>query len=86
MIHERITKDARDISEGLTEDDYTTTSEERGYAMLNSGEVGVLAFASWAYVQARDAGEHGEDIGYMAFPITVNGKPQGVKNSLPFLW
>ena len=62
------------VALGLTEEDYTTTSEERSYGMLNNGEIGTLAFASWACVQAAGAGNHPEDIGYMAFPITIDGK------------
>jgi len=62
------------VAQGLTEDDYTTTSEERSYGMLNNGEIGTLAFASWACVQAAAAGNNPDDIGYMPFPITINGK------------
>ena len=48
-------------AEGLIEDDYTTTDWVLG---------------SWAFTQMRDAegGEHPEDVGYMAFPISIDGK------------
>lgn len=62
------------VSMGLTEPDYTTTDESMCYSMINEGKIGVLAFASWAVVQAMDAGPHADDIGYMPFPITINGK------------
>lgn len=62
------------VNQGLTEEDYTTTSEALSYGMLNNGEIGVLAFPSWGVVQAMDAGEHPEDVGFMPFPITVDGK------------
>ena len=58
----------------LIEDDYTTTDWETCKGMINNGEIGCMVLGSWAYSQMRDAGDHGEDIGYMAFPITVDGK------------
>ncbi len=58
----------------LIEDDYTTTDWESSKPMINNGEIGCMVLGSWAYSQMRDAGEHGGDIGYMTFPISVNGK------------
>ena len=60
------------VSQGLIEDDFTTTSEMASYGMINNGEIGCLVFGSWACVQAMGAGDNPEDIGYMAFPISVN--------------
>ena len=34
----------------------------------------VWYLARWAYPQMEAAGENGADIGYMPFPITVNGE------------
>ena len=62
------------VSGGLTEEDYTTTSEPLSYQMLNDGQIGCLVFSSWAVVQAQGAGNHPEDVGFMPFPISVNGK------------
>lgn len=62
------------VKYGLTEDDFTTTSEPLSYKMINDGKIGCLVFGSWAVVQAQVAGTHPEDIGYMPFPISVNGK------------
>ncbi len=62
------------VKDGLIEDDYTTTDWEGCKGMINNGQIGCMVLGSWAYTQMRDAGEHGEDIGYMSFPITVNGK------------
>lgn len=62
------------VSRGLTEEDYTTTSEPLSYQMLNNGEIGCLVLSSWAVVQAQAAGDHPEDIGLMPFPITIDGK------------
>lgn len=61
------------VANGLIEDDYTTTDWEGCKGMLNRGEIGTMVLGSWAYQQMVDAGDHGEDVGYMPFPITVNG-------------
>ncbi len=62
------------VKEGLIEDDFTTTDWEGCKPMINNGQIGCMVLGSWAFTQMRDAGEHGDDIGYMSFPITVNGK------------
>ncbi len=62
------------VKEGLIEEDYTTTDWEGCKGMINNGKIATMVLGSWAYTQMRDAGEHGDDIGYMSFPITVNGK------------
>lgn len=67
----RILYDA--VANGLIEDDYTTTDWEGCKAMINNGEIGTMVLGSWAFAQMVEAGEHGDDIGYMPFPITVNG-------------
>ena len=33
-----------------------------------------MVLGSWAYSQMQEAGDHPEDIGYMPFPVSVNGK------------
>jgi len=62
------------VSRGLTEDDPTTTDWEGCKGMINSGKIGCMALGSWSVVQMQEAGPNGDDIGYMPFPITVNGK------------
>ena len=42
--------------------------------MINRGEIGCMVLGSWAYPQMEAAGENAADIGYMPFPITVDGK------------
>jgi len=59
---------------GLTEEDFTTTDWEGSKGMLNSGEIGCMVLGSWAYSQMQQAGPNPQDIGYMPFPLTVNGK------------
>lgn len=62
------------VANGLTEEDFTTTDWEGCKAMINNGQIGTMVLGSWAYPQMRDAGDNGADIGYMSFPITINGK------------
>lgn len=62
------------VANGLIEDDFTTTDWEGCKGMINSGKIGCMVLGSWAYVQMVDAGPNGDDIGYMNFPITVNGQ------------
>ena len=62
------------VKRGLTEDDPTTTDWEGCKPMMNNGQIGVMVLGSWAIVQMQDAGDNANDIGYMPFPITVDGK------------
>lgn len=62
------------VKRGLTEDDPTTTDWEGSKGMLNNGEIGCMVLGSWSVLQMRQAGEHADDIEYMTFPITVDGK------------
>lgn len=62
------------VAQGLIEDDYTTTDWEGCKAMINNGEIGTMVLGSWAIAQMKAAGENPDDIGYMPFPITVNGQ------------
>ena len=67
----RILYDA--CAEGLIEDDYTTTDWEGCKGMLNRGEIGTMVLGSWAYAQMQEAGDTPENVGYMPFPMTVDG-------------
>jgi raffinose/stachyose/melibiose transport system substrate-binding protein len=60
--------------QGLIEDDPTTTDWEACKGMLGRGEIGAMALGSWAVVQMQEQADHPEDIGYMPFPIAVDGK------------
>lgn len=62
------------VARGLTEDDPTTTDWEGSKGMLNNGSIGCMVLGSWAIVQMQTAGENPDNIGYMPFPVTVNGK------------
>ncbi len=62
------------VSQGLIEDDPTTTDWEGCKGMINNGEIGCMVLGSWAVVQMQEAGDNADDIGYMPFPITVDGQ------------
>lgn len=62
------------VARGLTEDDPTTTDWEGSKARLNNGEIGCMALGSWSIIQMKSAGENGDDVAYMPFPITIDGK------------
>lgn len=62
------------VARGLTEDDPTTTDWEGSKGMMNNGEIATMVLGSWAVAQMQEAGENVDDIGYMPFPITVDGK------------
>lgn len=61
------------VAQGLTEDDPTTTDWEGCKGMINNGEIACMVLGSWAVVQMQEAGPNADDIGYMPFPITVDG-------------
>lgn len=62
------------VSKGLCEADPTTCDWEASKLMMNNGEIGCMVLGSWAISQMKDAGEHGDDVGYMPFPYSVDGK------------
>lgn len=62
------------VARGLVEDDPTTTDWESSKGMLNRGEIGTMVLGSWAFTQMQGAGDTPENVGYMTFPITINGK------------
>lgn len=62
------------VAQGLIEDDPTTTDWEGCKGMINNGEIGCMVLGSWAVTQMQAAGDNADDIGYMPFPISVDGK------------
>jgi ABC-type glycerol-3-phosphate transport system substrate-binding protein len=62
------------VARGLIERDPSTTDWESCKGRINRGEIATLVLGSWAIVQMQEAGNRPQDIGYMPFPITVNGK------------
>ncbi len=61
-------------AKGLIENDYSTTDWEGSKGMINNGKIGCMVLGSWAYPQMQAGGPNPQDIGYMSFPISINGK------------
>lgn len=62
------------VSQGLCEADPTTCDWEASKLMMNNGEIGCMVLGSWAISQMKEAGENGDDVGYMPFPFSVDGQ------------
>lgn len=62
------------VKEGLCEEDPTTGNWEKSKKMLNDGEIATMVLGNWAVSQIKEASSHPDDVGYMPFPATVNGK------------
>lgn len=62
------------VKEGLCEEDLNAIDWEESKKLLNEGQIGCMAMGSWAIKQMKEAGEFGDDIGYMPFPNEVDGK------------
>ena len=61
-------------NKGLCESDPVTSDWESCKGMINNGEIGCMVLGSWAISQMQAAGDHADDIGYMAFPYNIDGK------------
>ncbi len=62
------------IAKGLCEEDPTTCDWEASKLKLNNGEIGCMVLGSWAISQMKEAGANGDNVGYMPFPYSVDGK------------
>ncbi len=62
------------VSEGLREEDILASDWEQLRVLLNEGKVGCLALGSWVIPQAKLVGEYPDNIGYMPFPNSINGR------------
>lgn len=61
------------VADKLVEEDPASSDWESSKTMINNGEIGAMVLGSWCVQQFKDAGDHAEDIGYMPFPISVDG-------------
>ncbi|XCP85682.1 ABC transporter substrate-binding protein [Roseburia hominis] len=61
------------VANKLVEEDPASSDWESSKGMINNGEIASMVLGSWCVQQFKDAGENPDDIGYMPFPITVNG-------------
>lgn len=62
------------VARKLVEDDPASSDWESSKGAINRGEIATMVLGSWAVNQFKEAGDNPDDIGYMPFPITVNGK------------
>ena len=62
------------VSRKLVEEDPASSDWEASKGMINKGEIATMVLGSWAVEQCKQAGDNPDDIGYMSFPITVDGK------------
>ena len=62
------------VEEGLIEEDFTMTDWEGCKGMMNRGDIATMALGSWAFSQVQNAGVNPVDIGYMPFPMQVDGR------------
>ena len=69
------------VSNGLVEEDPHSSSWELCKGRINNGEIGCMVLGSWAISQMQMAGEHGGDISYMPFPISIQGKQYALASS-----
>lgn len=62
------------VKQGLIEEDPASSDWESSKGAMNKGEIGAMVLGSWAVEQCKQAGDNPDDVGYMPFPITVDGK------------
>lgn len=62
------------VARGLVEEDPASSDWESSKRMINNGEISAMILKSWCIEQLVGAGDHPEDVAYMPFPITVDGK------------
>ena len=62
------------VKRGLVEEDPASSDWEASKGMMNDGRIATMVLGSWAVGQCRDAGDSPEDVAYMPFPVTVDGK------------
>ncbi|MGN1191698.1 MAG: ABC transporter substrate-binding protein [Dorea sp.] len=62
------------VANKLVEEDPASSDWESSKGMINNGEVATMVLGSWCVQQFKDAGDNPDDIGYMPFPITVDGE------------
>lgn len=62
------------VARKLIEEDPASTDWESSKGAINKGEIASMVLGSWAVQQCKDAGDTPDDVKYMPFPITVDGK------------
>lgn len=62
------------VEYGYTEVGRANINWNQSLTMLHNGELASVATGTWAFSSFKNAGEHGENIGFMPFPNTVDGR------------
>ena len=62
------------VKRGLCEKDILTSDWELSKQMMADGKIGVMPLGSWAIGQIKSLSKNPLDIGYMPYPVSVNGK------------
>ena len=62
------------VARKLVEESPASSDWESSKNKMNKGEIGAMVLGSWAVQQCKNAGDTPDDVGYMPFPITVDGK------------
>jgi len=62
------------VARKLVEVDPMSTDWEGCKGQMNRGEIATIVLGSWAVAQMQEAGDSPDDVGYMPFPITVDGQ------------
>ncbi len=62
------------VKNKLTEPDPTTTDWESSKNLLGTGKVATMRLGSWAVTQMQASAPNKADVGYMPFPVQVDGK------------
>lgn len=61
------------VARDLIEEAPSSTDWEWSKPAINRGEIASMVLGGWAVAQCQEADSHPEDVGYMPFPITVDG-------------
>lgn len=62
------------VARGLIEEDPMSTDWESSKSRINNGEIATMVLGSWAVAQCQGAGDNADDLGYMPFPISIDGQ------------
>ena len=62
------------VNQKLVEEDPASSDWESSKGKINNGEIATMVLGSWCVEQFKGAGDNGDDIGYMPFPISIDGK------------
>ncbi|SFR62911.1 extracellular solute-binding protein [Anaeromicropila populeti] len=62
------------VANGLCEDNPEASNWDQSKKLLNEGKIGCMALGTWAVSQIKAAGPFPENVCYMPFPHTINGK------------